>query len=465
MSESIIYSSAASLARLIREREVSATEVMRACLDRIEQVHPVINAVVELRAEEALREAASIDARLAQGEDMGPLAGVPLSVKDSIEVVGTRCTAGTLGRAAAMSTRDATLVGRLKSAGAIVVAKTNLPDLLFAFESDNLLFGKTSNPYHPGRTSGGSSGGEAALLATGGSAIGLGSDAAGSVRLPSHFCGTAGIKPTLGRLSRTGHVPPAGGWVERIWQIGPMARTVEDLQLLMPLLIGGDGIDPTVVPFPWAPPGEKQLRNLRVAFFTHNGLVGANESTAAMLRDAANALAFRGMRVTDDRPDGIDECYDLEMRWIGLDGGTGLRQLLSDYGSPQAHALLEGWLSKVAPHQTDLAGFADLWGRLDRYRATMHQFLREYDVILSPVYPRGALPHGESILDDNFIGFSYTMAYNMTGWPAAVVRGGTDQDGMPIGVQVAGHPWHEDVVLSVARCLEEDLGGFKAPPL
>src|ERR1700721_2388580 len=184
----------------------------------------------------------------------GPLSGVPFSIKDSIEVAGTVCSAGTLGyRNAPKSTRDATLVARLRAAGAIPVARTNIPDLLFAFESDSLLFGRTNNPYDHSRTSGGSSGGEAALIASCGSPFGLGSDAAGSVRLPAAFCGIAGIKPTSGRLPRTGHVPPAGGWLEMVWQIGPMARWVEDLWALMPILLGGNDqgscrADRTVIP-------------------------------------------------------------------------------------------------------------------------------------------------------------------------------------------------------------------------
>src|SRR5208282_2762744 len=169
----------------------------------------------------------------------GPLHGVPFSVKDSIELAGTVSTAGTIGRrGAAPSTSDATLVARLRNAGAIPIAKTNLPDLLFAFESDNLLFGRTDNPYDLARTPGGSSGGEAALIAACGSPMGLGSDCAGSVRLPAAFCGIAGIKPTSGRLPRTGHFPPAGGWIADLWQMGPMARYVEDVAMMMQVLAG-----------------------------------------------------------------------------------------------------------------------------------------------------------------------------------------------------------------------------------
>ncbi|PYT17870.1 MAG: amidase, partial [Acidobacteria bacterium] len=218
----IVSLSAVEQARWIRERLISARDLINAHLERIAQVNPALNAAVDVLSESARREAQLADERQARGEPLGPLHGVPFSVKDSIEVAGTVSTAGTLGLAkSAPASRDATLVARMRAAGAIPIAKTNLPELLFAFESDNLIFGRTNNPYDLSRTCGGSSGGEAALIAACGSPFGLGSDAAGSVRLPAHFCGIAGIKPTSGRLARTGHVPPAGGWIESLWQIGP----------------------------------------------------------------------------------------------------------------------------------------------------------------------------------------------------------------------------------------------------
>jgi amidase len=208
----ILAQSGTAQARLIRDGAVSAAELVEAHLQRIERVNPKLNAVVEVLAESARQAARLVDRQRAQGAQLGPLAGVPFSIKDSIEVEGTVCTAGTLGlRSAAPSVRDAAVVARLRAAGAIPLARTNLPDLLFAFESDNLIHGRTNNPYDLARTSGGSSGGEAALIAACGSPFGLGSDAAGSVRLPAHFCGIASIKPTSGRLPRTGHLPPADG--------------------------------------------------------------------------------------------------------------------------------------------------------------------------------------------------------------------------------------------------------------
>ncbi len=442
-------------ARLIRNGEISSAELVDAHLQRIEEVNPQLNAVVEVLAEEASQAARRIDEQRARGVALGPLAGVPFSIKDSIEVEGTVCTAGTLGlQSAPPSVRDATVVARLRAAGAIPIARTNLPDLLFAFESDNLIHGRTNNPYDLARTSGGSSGGEAALIAACGSPFGLGSDAAGSVRLPAHFCGIASIKPTSGRLPRTGHIPPAGGWIETLWQIGPMARRVEDLCSIIPLLAYPDGVDHTVIGMRNGDPAEVRIDELRVAFFTDNGIAPAEPETAAVVRQAAAALASEVQEMDERRPPGVEESYELEMRLIGPDGGDGLRAYLAAIGSTRTHPLLDGWLTKLEPYRTTVAGFAQYWAELDQFRARMLAFLEHYDVILSPVCAHAALPHGTSIDEGTFQGFSYTMTHNLTGWPAAVVRCGQTAGGLPIGVQVAAHPWREDVALRIAERLE-----------
>lgn len=466
MMDEFLALSATRQASLIQKGQISSRELIHAHLRQVAQVNPHINAVVELLADQALMQAGQADSALARGESFGPFHGVPFSVKDSLELKGTVCTAGTLGRrGAAPSTEDAVLVARLRRAGAIPIAKTNLPDLLFAFESDNLMFGATNNPYDLTRTSGGSSGGEAALIASCGSPFGLGSDAAGSVRLPAAFCGIASIKPTSGRLPRTGHFPPAGGWIEALWQIGPMARHVQDLCALMPLLVSGDGRDCSVIDIPFEDPANVNLAALRVAFYSDNGIAAATPEVSGVVRAAALALAPDVAGVEEDRPASLAQAYDLEMKLLGADGGDSLRDYLRHLGSQRLHPLLAGWLDKLELYRVDLRGFARYWGELDAYRAEMLAFLRKYDVILCPVYTQPALPHGASILDENFRGFSHTMAYNVTGWPAAAVRCGESAQGLPIAVQVVARPFREDIVLAVAKRLEEALGGWKAPAL
>jgi amidase len=462
MNEILQYS-ATRQASLVRQRQVSSRELVAAHLDRILEVNPKLNAAVGILSERALVEADAADAALARGETVGPLHGVPFSIKDSIEVEGTVCTAGTLGRAhAAPSTEDATLVARLRRAGGIPIAKTNLPDLLFAFESDNLIFGRTNNPYDVNRTSGGSSGGEAALIAACGSPLGLGSDAAGSVRLPAAFCGIAAIKPTSGRLPRTGHFPPAGGWIEALWQIGPMARRVEDLATVMPLLAAPDEYDSTAIGMPAPDPATVSLRGLRAAFYTDNGFAAAQPEVATVVRAAAQSLAAETACMEEARPACLAAAYDLEMKLIGPDGGDSMRHALAELGSTRAHPLLTAWLDKLEPYRTDVAGLAGYWAEWDAYRAEMFAFLRRYDVIVAPAYTQPALPHGASVRDENFRGFSHTMAYNVAGWPAAVVRCGESAGGLPIAVQVVAGPWREDRVLAVASALEQAFGGWKA---
>lgn len=460
----ILSLSATRQAELIRRRQISSAELIQAHLDRISAVNPQINAAVVVFADQALAEARAADNAIAAGEIRGPLQGVPFSIKDSIELAGSICTAGTLGRAAAApSTEDATLVRRLRAAGAIPIAKTNLPDLLFAFESDNLIFGRTANPYDPTRTSGGSSGGEAALIAACASPLGLGSDAAGSVRVPAAFCGIASIKPTSGRLPRTGHMPPAGGWIEALWQIGPMARTVEDLSTAMALLVGSDNADFTVVEAPFPDPSRLDLRNIRVAFYTDNGFAAPAPEVSAVLHRAARALADAGLIVTEDLPGCLAHAWELEMKLLGADGGDSLWRYLEDIGSTQVHPLLRAWLEKLDPYRTDVAGLQRYWAEWDRYRAEMFTFFQPYDAILCPVYTQPALPHGASVDVENFRGFSHTMAYNVTGWPAAVVRCGESASGLPIAVQIVSHPRREDVALAIAARLEQAFGGWRPP--
>ncbi len=366
-------------------------------------------------------------------------------------------------RNASPAARDATLVARLRRAGAIPVARTNLPELLFAFETNNLIYGRTNNPHDASRTAGGSSGGEAALIAACGSPFGLGSDAAGSVRLPAHFCGISAIKPTSGRLSRAGHVPPPGGWLEMVWQIGPMARRVEDLWAMMPVLLGQNATAPcrgdrTVIPMPYGDPADVSLRGLRIAFFTDNGVASPSADTDAAVRHAIAGLAPKVLSVEERRPSGIEESYDLEMKLIGPDGGDGLRRYLNEIGSVKTHPLLEGWLAKLEQYRMDIDGFGRCWGQLDLFRERMFAFLADYDAILSPVAAQPAVPHGTSVEDTVFRGFSYTMTHNLTGWPAAVVRCGTSREGLPIGIQIAAHPWREDVALALAKAIEADEG-------
>ncbi len=451
------------MAALVRAGDVSSAELVQAHIEQIERVNPLLNAVVDLLAGSALKSAAEADAHLASGAPCGPLHGVPFSVKDSIDVAGTKCTAGTLGRSqAAPATRDATLVSRLRSAGAIPIAKTNLPDLLFSFETDNLIYGRTNNPYDLARTPGGSSGGESALLAACGSPLGLGSDALGSVRVPAAFCGITSIKPTSGRLARTGHVPPPGGWIEALWQIGPMARRVEDLVLALHLLAGPDGEDFDTPPVPLAPAPE--LRGLRVAFFTSNGFAPCTPSIKEAVCQCAGFLSSLGLVVEEQRPPGVEQAYELELALLGADGGAGIDAYLRHVGSMEVHPFLTAFVDHMRPYRATASQFAQRWAQWDEYRAALQRFFTRFDVILCPAYSQPALEHRGSLAQANFHGFSYTMAWNVAGAPAATVRC-AEHEGLPVNVQVVSAPWHDLTALAVCQVIEQAFGGWQAPGL
>ena len=449
------------MAKMIRSREISSWELVSAHLEQIRQINPEINAVVDLLADSALRHAKEADRKLARGESVGPLHGVPFSIKDSIDVAGTKCTAGTLGRKnAPVADRDAMLVARLRAAGGIPIAKTNLPDLLFSFETDNLIYGRTNNPYDPSRTPGGSSGGESALIAACGSPLGLGSDAFGSVRVPAAFCGITSIKPTRGRLPRTGHVPPAGGWGEAVWQIGPMARYTEDLVLAMRLLAGEDGEDFTTPPVDLIEPAD--LRGRRIAFFTYNGFAYCTPEIENAVRLCAEFLAALGIKVENQTPPGVEQAYELELALFGADGGEGIDEYLREIGSTSVHVLHRAFVARMRPYRASGYELAKRWAQWDEYRANLARFFAEYDAVLCPVYTQPALKHRDSLDDKNFEGFSYTMAWNLAGAPAATVRC-AEIEGLPVNVQVVAKPWRDLLALDICRIIEVEFGGWQPP--
>jgi amidase len=457
----LIHQSATQMAAAIREKRISSTEVVRACLDRIAEVNPRLNAVVQLCEEQAARDARAADLALERGEKIGPLHGVPFTLKDAIETQGVVCTGGTEGRARYVPAEDATVVKRLRAAGAILLGKTNCPELGWAWEVDNLVYGRTNNPYDVALSPGGSSGGESAIIAAGGSPFGLGSDAGGSVRFPAHCTGIASIKPTSGRVPRTGHFPGPGGLLDALWQIGPLARSVEDLALVLPVISGVDFHDPAIVPMPLRDPQALEPSRLRVAFHIDNGIESPSADIAETVRRAAKALAGRGIFVEEVRPHIIDQTYEIYLGLFTADGGSGVDSLLKSAGTTRVHPLMQRVLDLQHEGGKSVAELGELIGRWDKFRSQMLAFMSDYDAILCPVSSIAEMKHGSTY--DRLPSFSYTMVFNLTGWPAAVVRAGSTDKGMPVGVQIAARPCREDVALSLAQALQDELGGW--PPL
>ena len=462
--DDLVSQSAATMARMIREKQVSSREVIEAHLKRIEEINPAVNAIVVVTADAALAEARRLDEDLARGEVKGPLHGVPITIKDAIETAGIVTTGGTKGRATYVPSEDATVVRRLKDAGAVLIGKTNLPELSLFGEADNLIYGRTNNPYDASRVPGGSSGGEAAAIAAGESPLGIGSDVGGSVRLPAHFCGIAGIKPTSGRVPRTGHFPSSDGILDRMWQLGPMARFVEDLTLCLPIVSGPDGLDPGTFPVESRDPAEVDVTSIRVAFHTDIPEAPVIPEMERMVRSSASALSDAGAKVEEARPAALDRIKDMSYAFFRADGGESVRRILNDAGTTDIHPMTQELQALAGGHRLSVEDLAEVLVWIDEFRRAMLGFIGEYDAILCPTHSHAAVLHGTSNADEYYPGYLYAIVHNLTGWPGTVVRAGTSDDGLPLGIQVVAGPWREDISLALAQRIEDALGGWRRPP-
>jgi amidase len=429
--------SAATLARLIRTREATSVAVVEAHLARIAEVNGRLHAVVAMDAEASLAAARAADAALASGAAVGPLHGVPFTVKDWIEAEGLPCAAGFEARRDLVPKLDAPVVARMRAAGAILLGKTK-PGI------DDAVYPRSRNPYDTARTTGGSSAGEAGIIAAGGSPLGLGSDSGGSLRLPAAWCGIATLKPTAGLVPVTGHFPRVGGMADPRTQIGPMARTVADLALALRVIAGPDDHDPAVVPMPLGDPGELRLAGLRIAVFDTVSGVGPDAKVARALAEAAAAMREAGATVTDARPGRVDEELEITQLY---------------WARTRSYSLSEwrpGKESRLSAEDIERSIF--LW---DRFNRSMTEFMASYDMVLTPAAPWVAPPIGGERVED----YVYMLPFSLTGWPCAVVRAGTSPDGLPIGVQLAARPWRDHVALAAAGVVERAFGGWVAPPL
>lgn len=502
------FPSASEIAASIAAGTLTAGEAVETHIRRIEEVNGRLNAVVVPLFEEARAAARAADAARSRGEPLGPLHGVPITIKDSFDVAGTATTAGLAKRAGHRAAADGPLVARLRAAGAIVLGKTNVPQLLFYHESDNPLYGRTDNPWDAERTPGGSSGGEAAIVAAGGSALGLGSDIGGSIRLPAHFCGIHGLKPTSRRLTTVG---AADEWMFAgqegiLAQPGPLARSVEDLALAMRVLDapGLERVDPGNPPVPWPDPAVVRVEGMRIGWYEHDGFFPAAPALRRAVRDAAAALRDRGADVVEVRPPDATEAMQLFFGILGADGGERLRELLEGekkdrrigsllqtaampapvraVAAAAAEAAGQGRLAFLIRHArpTSAAGYQDLIARRNRYRDAWLGALDDAgcDAVLFPPHALPALRHGDSFWLPSAA--SYAFVPNLIGVPAGTVsitrvRPGEESDraesrdrveraargveegsaGLPVGVQVAARHWREDVVLGVMAALEE----------
>ncbi len=460
MADDLILKSATELLQLIKTRAVRSIEIVEACLRQIEELNPSLNAIVTI-APDVLDRARELDSELASGNLVGPLHGLPITIKDTIDTANIRTTRGSRLFADHVPAQDATVVARLKAAGGIVLGKTNVPEMAIPYETDNAVFGRTNNPHDLSRTPGGSSGGEASAIAARLSPAGVGSDLSGSIRVPAHFCGIAGLKPTMGAVVMDGHLPRASGTLALGAGIGPMARRVRDLALLFSVMAQKPEaeflLDGNVVS------GE------RVALYTDEQVTPVSAEIADALRRTATMLGDAGFRIVAERPPAISLGPRL---WVELFSRSASKQIRELYrgreqeAGPATSALLE-----PAEHEATFEERVDIAETLaaavmerERLREQLLRWMRHTPLILAPVSATAAFAHGAITVDVNeksigvFRSCGYSQAVNVFGLPAVVVPVARTATGLPIGVQVIGRPFAERGVLAAASAIELRAG-------
>ncbi len=458
----LLYMSATKVAQLIRKKEVSSTEVTKGCIARIEEVNPYINAVVMTCFDRALKEASAADAKLARGEISGPLHGVPMTIKDSLDTEGVVTTGGTLGRIRYVPKADATAVSRVRQAGAILLGKTLTPEFTLAnlpgiSSASNILNGLVRNPYNLEHNASASSGGAGAIVAAAGAYFDIGSDFGGSIRGPAHVNGIVGLKPTTGRVPRTGHIIGYGGIYDSYQQIGPLARRVEDILLLLKIISGPDGKDAAIQPMPLADPAQVDIKKLRVAYYLSAPIGDSTPDTKRVIKKAVDAISAEGAQVTEDMHPRYKEMIEIRTALNAAEGRSTIKRLAEKWGSKT----LSGNYN-FEPNGLSTADMTEMLEKQDQYRSEMLQWFQKYDVIICP----NAVSPATKLHDVGPQNLYYNSIFNIAGWPAVVVRGGTsDEGGLPIGVHIIAPPWREDVVLATAFLLESKLGGYQRPPI
>ena len=469
-SDDLFFAPAHRLAAMIRARDVSAVEVADALIERIESVNHGLNAVVTLVEERAAREAEDSDRRLAGRGDVRPLEGLPVTIKDSIITEGVRSTWGMRFFEHHVAAQDAPTVARLRAAGAIIIGKTNTPEMTMDYDCDNPVFGRTNNPWNRERVPGGSSGGEAAALAVGMSPLGLGSDLRGSIRVPAHFCGVVGLKPTWGTIPLSGHMAPGVAQPPPIAQmgtIGPMARYVDDLTLAYNIVKGPHPSAPYTVPTPEAHPEKVDLKKVRCAIFTDACDVPVTSDTRAAIERAGRELQKMGIVVEAVQPP-IDEG---ERLWWAFNGADGNELVLEALGESLKLSRERLRSVMVAGEGKSAADFFKIAMERDAWRVRLAEFMERYPIILGPTFCVTAFAHGATEVEIEGKKYPHVLAGwpvawgNCAGLPGVVVPCGKDRDGLPIGLQVVGRAFGEETVLAVAKAAETALGGYQKPPL
>jgi Asp-tRNA(Asn)/Glu-tRNA(Gln) amidotransferase A subunit family amidase len=476
---------AAEIAKAVSSREVRAGEIIDAYLRRLEDGNAYINAVVTPTPDVAVADAQLIDRTLTRdaGESL-PLSGVPFTAKDVLAVGGVRTTAGSLLFAEHVPTRDAPAVARLRRAGAVLVGKSNCPEFAMDMHTSNRVFGATRNPRALSRTSGGSSGGDSAAVASGFAAFGLGTDYGGSIRWPAHCTGLAAIRPTAGLVSAAGMLPSTSGYPGlapnsmsmrgQLHTMAPIARSVRDLFPILRVLAGFDVADGRTAPIALSDPATADLRSLRCAWIDSEGNIPVRADVRGVVATAAAALTAAGAHVEQIAPAGLSDAFPIYGALRRADGLAEIAEL--SRGQEQLlTANTRKWLSEA--QSVTVADFQRIAGRRDALRARLLEFMQQWPLWLMPVASIPAFRPGESATGplpksfdvdgvdvQRYDALACTGAITVLGFPAAVVTCGTSKDGLPVGVQVVGRPFADHEVLAVAAALEDRFGLWRRSP-
>jgi Asp-tRNA(Asn)/Glu-tRNA(Gln) amidotransferase A subunit family amidase len=463
--DSIYFADIAEVVRKIRTREISPCEVIDAHLERIGKLQPKLNAFVHVDAEGARRQALAAETSVLRGDEVGALHGVAISIKSCIDVAGWPCPAGSRLRADYVASEDAVLVARLRAAGAILIGNTNVPEYLMAYETDNALSGKTSNPWELSRSAGGSSGGEAAAIASGCSMGGVGSDGGGSVRVPAHFCGISGLKPTPGRIPGTGHFPRGAAAFAWLGVVGPMARTVADVRVLFDVMKGPDADDALSSAIEERSFGEGELAGMRVGILESEALGNVTAETTEAVKRAAMLLS-KTFTVEPFQLEGLEQVIELWWFFFGPMIARLFEPMVEGREaelSPMFREYMSMARLKIEPTVDEFMGACV---KRDIVRAKIIKQMRDVPILLSPVCAAPAFRHGEGNWQPG-CGYRDTMRHaqwlNLAGFPGVSVPMGFSAEGLPIGVQVIGRPNEDELVWAVAEMLEAARGKFKAP--
>nr|WP_255692212.1 amidase [Luteimonas sp. XNQY3] len=475
------FSSAIDLAQLIQRKHVSSLELTRYYIERIQHFDNALNAVVVRDFDRALEAAKSADAALARGHWLGPLHGVPTTVKETFDVAGLRTTWGVPEQRNNVARNDATIVERLKAAGAHVMGKTNVPLRLGDWQSYNDIYGTTRNPWDATRSPGGSSGGSAAALAAGLTGLEFASDIGGSIRNPSHFCGVYGHKPTYGIVPTLGHTPLGVASAPDLNVVGPMARSAEDLALALDIVAGPDRFRSPGWALALPPPRASTLRGLRVAIWPQEEDVPTSIDISDRVQAIGEVLARAGAVVSDLARPALSP-RESHATYLSLLGSTGLVNLPDAYYAATQAAAAALDANDASPlailtraRVLDHRSWCDHDERRSRHRLRWRDFFDGWDVVICPISATTAFPHDHRPKLERLLAVDAleTLHYEQYFWvglasvaylPSTAFPSGSSRDGLPIGLQIIGPEYGDRTTIEVARLIAQELGGFQAPP-